>query len=189
MAANTKKNQSSVKKILNWLKPGSARKNIVLFVLAFAIVGGGFMLFSSFASGFVVTASNISNGADSYTTNDCINNNSKSCTTVWVVVPPSGSIYTTDLDQYTSTTTSTTRNVCFTARKATAQAGQANFSVLIWTSGTTRVNKNQTFTIGSNTAYNNYCMSVKGFLIDQITVKATGSGSNSNILVSSISLE
>jgi len=44
------KKQSNKSKLLNWLKPGSPRKNILLFMLAFAIVGGGYMAYKSFAA-------------------------------------------------------------------------------------------------------------------------------------------
>ncbi len=44
------KKQSKANKVLNWLNPTSPAKSMLLFALAFAIVGGGYMAYRSFAA-------------------------------------------------------------------------------------------------------------------------------------------
>lgn len=43
------KKQSKKSKVLNWLKPTSTAKGMLLFAIAFAIIGGSYMVFKSFA--------------------------------------------------------------------------------------------------------------------------------------------
>lgn len=44
------KKQSKARKVLNWLNPTSPAKGALLFVIAFAVIGGGYMAFKSFAA-------------------------------------------------------------------------------------------------------------------------------------------
>ncbi len=47
-----KKNSSDKSKLFNWLNPSSPAKNALLFVIAFAVIGGSYMAFRSFAFTF-----------------------------------------------------------------------------------------------------------------------------------------
>ncbi len=46
------KKQSISKKLLNWLKPTSPAKGMLLFAIAFAVIGGSFMAYRSFAASY-----------------------------------------------------------------------------------------------------------------------------------------
>lgn len=44
-----KKKQSRFKKFISWFKPTSPAKGALLFAIAFALIGGGYMAYKSFA--------------------------------------------------------------------------------------------------------------------------------------------
>ncbi|MGZ6005487.1 MAG: hypothetical protein ACXWLH_05055 [Candidatus Saccharimonadales bacterium] len=50
MANSTKKKNRRFSRISGWLKPSSASKTMVLFVMVFGILAGGYMMKSSFAA-------------------------------------------------------------------------------------------------------------------------------------------
>lgn len=59
-----KKNQSKLQKLGNWLKPTSPKKGMLLFAIVFAVLGGGYMAYKSFAAttgAFSQKVGNISN--------------------------------------------------------------------------------------------------------------------------------
>jgi len=85
----TNKKQSKAKKLLNWLKPTSPAKGALLFAIVFAVIGGSYTAYKSFAaSNSIVKYHNDIQGyptyaAAIYPTREIDNLSSKGGTTVW----------------------------------------------------------------------------------------------------------
>lgn len=58
--AKQKKQQSRIKRTINWLKPTSFKKGALLFAIAFVAIGGGYMAYRAFALVSIVSQSSAS---------------------------------------------------------------------------------------------------------------------------------
>ncbi len=176
------KKTSKPKKLLNWLKPTSPAKGMLLFAIAFAVIGGSYMSFKSFAAGNLITHNydQINNWGGAYTFTDCVK--SKGCATVYVVTSPGGEIGSV----FKKASTTSVKD-CFTARTIGAST-TVNFLVHQNYIPYSNYPNSTGATINVNTTgYTKYCISVPGnitYLTNQLIVVK-----GSNLLVASMSLE